>query len=63
MLNYLYTCNQCGSPSVQMKVWVNPNTEKILEDISLTQEDCWCNDCREHVGLDCEELKTGRRIV
>ena len=57
-LNTLY-CADCGSSEVEMKMWVNPNTDSISDDCSdrLEEEDCWCNN---HIGharlLTLEEL-------
>lgn len=51
-LNTLY-CSECGSSEVDMKMWVNPNTNNISGDCSNRdeEEDCWCNTCEEHVRL------------
>ena len=46
-------CEECGSTDVEMKMWVNPNTEEIAGDCSSPkeEEDCWCKMCEEHVKL------------
>lgn len=51
-LNTLY-CSECGSNDVEIKMWVNPNTDEIGDECntSLEEEDCWCKNCEEHVDL------------
>lgn len=46
-------CEECGSTDVEMKMWVNPNTEEIGGDCSSRkeEEDCWCKECGEHMQL------------
>lgn len=46
-------CEECGSTDVEMKMWVNPNTEEIGGDCSSRkeEEDCWCKECEDHVKL------------
>lgn len=50
-LSVLY-CKSCGSADVEMKMWVNPNTNRIGDACSyITEvEDCWCKKC-EHTEL------------
>ena len=50
-----YTCEKCGGDNVQVKAWVNPNTNEIIETMSDEVEDCWCEDCEEHIEIICEE--------
>lgn len=57
-LDTLY-CADCGSSDVEMKTWVNPNTDEIGDDCSdrTEEEDCWCKNCEENVRLlTLEEL-------
>ncbi len=51
-LNTLY-CSECGSNDVEVKMWVNPNTDRIGGECStpLEEEDCWCYNCEEHTKL------------
>ena len=42
-------CEECGSTDVEMRMWVNPNTEEI--DGDCDDDDCWCCNCQEHVKL------------
>jgi DNA-directed RNA polymerase subunit RPC12/RpoP len=51
----IYVCSECGSSNIEMKAWVNPNTNEIFDTISTDQEDCWCNDCEEHYALDTKK--------
>ena len=48
-LNTLY-CSTCGSDHVEMKTWVNPNTQKItgwLPDI-YDVNDYYCHSCQQN---------------
>ena len=46
-------CTQCGGTNVQSKAWVSPNeNDKFVDYISEEIEDCFCDDCDEHVNLD-----------
>ena len=40
-------CKRCGGFNVQMAMWVDPNTNEIMEDFgSFDEQDTkWCNDC------------------
>lgn len=52
-LNTLY-CAECGSSNIAAQAWVDPNTKDFIEFASgpcLEADDCWCNDCAEHVEL------------
>lgn len=42
-------CENCGSTDVEMRMWVNPNTDQIGGDCD--DDDCWCCNCQEHVKL------------
>jgi hypothetical protein len=51
-----FTCADCGSADVEIKMWVNPNTDVIGVDC---EEDAYCNECKDtvslHVGVDYNE--------
>lgn len=52
-LQTLY-CSECGGTNVQAQAWVNPNTKEFLDFASgpcLEVDDCWCEDCEEHIEL------------
>ncbi|HPC10137.1 MAG TPA: hypothetical protein PLN85_03600 [archaeon] len=55
MENTILVCSECGSEDIEVKTWVNPNTNEIGDVVSNEEEDCWCNDCQEHCTL---KLKT-----
>ena len=46
-----YVCEKCGSEDVDQRVWVNLNTEQIMDLSSGEIEDNWCNDCGEHCEI------------
>ena len=57
-LDTLY-CDCCGSSNVEMKKWVNPNTDEIGDSCSDRSEEgtCWCKNCKEYTYLlTLEEL-------
>lgn len=54
----IYVCDKCGSTNVQIMVWANPNTDKIIDDVTGINENMWCEDCEDHVGL-IEEFING----
>ena len=40
-----------------MKMWVNPNINKIRSYCGGSEEECWCEDCEEHYeAVDIERL-------
>lgn len=46
-------CGKCGGVNIEVKMWVDPNDETILDNCSDGEiEDNWCRDCEEHVILD-----------
>ena len=47
-------CEICGSRDVQVKAWIDPNTNEICDECWGDKEDCWCCDCQENVYLTFE---------
>lgn len=48
-----YCCSVCGSTDIQLQVWVDANTNKIIEDSE--DDECWCNECQEHTKFKLYE--------
>lgn len=46
-----WVCTECGGSNVQLKAWVDPNTEEI-EYTDGETSDCWCKDCEAHNKLE-----------
>ncbi len=46
-------CSNCGSIDVEMRMWVNPNTQKTGERCSdfSEKDDNWCKTCESHAEL------------
>lgn len=42
----MYHCPECNGTNVLVSMWVEANTEKIVDDAG---QEPWCNDCDEHV--------------
>ena len=39
-----YVCSKCGSANIQIQMWVNPNTQEVMNDVN-DESECWCEDC------------------
>lgn len=51
-MDFKYICSQCGGTNVEVRAWINPNTNEVFDFCSSEQYDCWCNDCEEHYELE-----------
>jgi Zn finger protein HypA/HybF involved in hydrogenase expression len=47
-------CSECGSKNVQVRAWVDANTNRYESEID---GDAWCENCDEHVSLDLVKRK------
>jgi hypothetical protein len=59
---YRWVCSNCGGQNIEIKKWVNPNTNEIGTDCE--DEYGWCEDCQDHhevelikVDLNGDEVK------
>lgn len=52
---YIFRCTECGSTNVQIKCWVNPNTDEIIDDCE--EKECWCEKCEAHQRYECIEIE------
>ena len=43
MSNHPYECRDCGSKDIEIRVWLNLNTDKTNDDGG--NDDTWCNEC------------------
>jgi hypothetical protein len=57
----VYLCPHCGSDNVEMKSWVNPNTDEIKD--SDTGDDDYCNDCQQHGELLYQSIPIYKKVV
>lgn len=48
-LDTLY-CAECGSTSIQVRAWIDPNTNEYISDCE-DDNNCWCEDCEEHTTM------------
>jgi len=46
-----WTCTNCGSTDVEIKRWVNPNTDEVGVDC---EEDAYCNACQDHHRIELQ---------
>jgi len=57
-------CPNCKSDNVHVKMWVNPNTNEVIDSASDGEEDDeWCDDCREHYKLNTVTLKPSAKVI
>ena len=50
--NNTFCCAQCGNIHVQMKAWVDVNTNEFVSDCENEMpEDFWCDECDDHVDI------------
>ena len=49
-----WTCDNCNSTNVQVKMWVTVNEDNWCNEYISDgeQEDNWCNDCETHCKLN-----------
>ena len=45
--NNTFCCAYCGNTHIQVRVWVDINTNEIVSDCE--DGDAWCDDCETHV--------------
>lgn len=54
MKKTVYKCAECGSTDIEFRRWYNPNTGEL--GVDCEDEECWCKQCEEHCGIECEEV-------
>lgn len=57
----LWLCPYCGSDNVDIKKWVNANSDEVGTDCE--EENGYCNDCKEHGELILCDVKADAEIV
>ena len=55
MARYIFRCKVCGSTNVQIKCWVNPNTDEIIDECDNPWRECWCENCGVPTEYECVE--------
>ena len=45
----VYVCAECGSPEVELKAWVNANTNEFMSTADDDYYDRWCNQCEDNI--------------
>jgi hypothetical protein len=57
-------CSNCNSDNVEMKYWVNPNTDEIGDITSDgDDQDTWCSDCETHGGVYASKLIPDAEVI
>lgn len=59
-MNTIYICNECGSPDIETKMWVNLNTNIPISDAE-EDNDCYCNNCNMNVNYIEKEVTDKER--
>jgi len=60
----VYVCTNCNSDNVQIKAWVKPNENyKFFEEDGGSDNEGWCDDCRNHVHLETAQLKVNAKVI
>ncbi len=54
----ILVCKECKSEEVELKTWVNPNTNEIGDIVSADVCDTWCRHCMKHVELVTKPKET-----
>lgn len=51
-------CECCGSRDIQIRAWVDGNTNEHISDIDDSDDDFWCDSCEEaHYFVSLKEYK------
>ena len=41
-----FKCKDCGCEDIQVQMWVNPNTNEIIDFVGGGMDrECWCPNC------------------
>ena len=60
----LWLCASCNSDKVEVKSWVNLNTNEISGEVSDGDDnDNWCKDCEGHNPVYQSKLKASAKVV
>lgn len=51
----ILVCVKCGSPEVEVKAWVNANTDEFISDIDDDYCGRWCDQCDDNADLFTKE--------
>ena len=51
----ILVCVECGSPQVEVKAWVNANTDEYLSDAEDDYCGRWCDQCEDNADLCTKE--------
>ncbi len=55
---WVYVCTECGGENVEIKTWQNPNNNESDGGGDINDpNDCWCNDCQDHISLEHKKNK------
>lgn len=52
-----YVCTECGSDKIQVRKWVDPNTDSVIDWADDGDCQCWCGNCEEITPYEYKEDK------
>jgi hypothetical protein len=52
--NIRYCCSECGGTNIQVRAWIDTNTNKYISDID--DGECWCADCMDYTKIEEYEV-------
>lgn len=56
MKKTILVCSECKGKNIDVRAWVDANTNIYASDIGNDDiNDNWCNDCEDHVKFDTIE--------
>ena len=53
----MYRCSKCKGTNIQVKAWIDPNTNEYIDDID-DNGDCWCEDCFDYIKMEEYDRKS-----
>lgn len=60
----VYLCKNCHGNKVQSKMWVDMNTDAVVDSCSDGEdEDNYCPDCGQHTGIYHAEFKDDAEVI
>ena len=54
-------CEICKGTNIEMRAWIDPNTNEVKQSCDCGRDDNWCNDCQENVYFLSKKVKKQKR--
>jgi hypothetical protein len=59
----IWVCPNCGSDNVRIREWTNPNTGQPDLGNSVSDEDCYCIDCKTSKMLGTTIIPVRKKVI